>query len=381
MIRIGIFGYGYWGPNLARNFAETADCVVAGIADSRPERLAQALRRHPAATVTTDLEQLLRDPGIDAIAIATPVATHFDLAMRALAASKHVFVEKPVTTTSDEAAKLIDEAARRHLTLMVDHTFLYTPAVRKIRELCDNGSLGSLYYYDAVRVNLGLFQHDINVIWDLAVHDLSIMDFLLSESPCAVSATGVRHVADRGEDIAYLTLFFPSSLIAHIHVNWLAPVKVRRTLIGGTDKMVVYDDVEASEKVKVYDKGITLSGDPAEQYQMRISYRSGDAWAPHLDTREALSLEAAEFVRSVHTGSRPLSDGESGLRIVKILEAASQSMNAQGAPMPVQIEHREKRGEISDSIRRLEDAILEHQDGDRRGSPANAGEHAVHSRK
>ncbi len=373
MIRIGIIGYGYWGPNLARNFSETADCEVAGIADLRPDRLAQAQRRHPAAKVTTDLQELLRAPDIDAIAIATPVAAHFELAMAAFAAGKHVFVEKPVTTTSDEATKLIDEAERRKLTLMVDHTFLYTPAVRKIRELCVGGSLGALYYYDAVRVNLGLFQHDVNVLWDLAVHDLSIMDFLLPEAPCAVSATGIRHVADRGEDIAYLTLFFPSNLIAHIHVNWLAPVKVRRTLIGGTDKMVVYDDLEASEKVKVYDKGITLNGDPAEQHQMRISYRSGDAWAPRLDTREALSLEAAEFVRSINTGSRPLSDGESGLRIVKILEAASRSMKEKGVPMPIKIERREQRREFSDSIRRLEGAVLQHQAGDRRGSPAHAG--------
>jgi len=373
MIRIGLIGYGYWGPNLARNFAETEDCQVAGIADFRPERLAQALRRHPAAAVTTDPKELLQNPDIDAIAIATPVAAHFDLAIAALAAGKHIFVEKPVTTTSDESTRLIDEADRRGLTFMVDHTFLYTPAVRRIRELCDTSALGSLYYYDAVRVNLGLFQHDINVLWDLAVHDLSIMDFLLPESPCAVSATGVRHVADRGEDIAYLTLFFPSNLIAHIHVNWLAPVKVRRTLIGGTDKMVVYDDLEASEKVKVYDKGITLNGDPAKQDQMRISYRSGDAWAPHLDTREALSLEAAEFVRSISTGTRPLSDGESGLRIVKILEAASRSMAERGVPVPIEIGNRQGRSEFSDSIRRLKGSILEHQSGDRLGSPAHAG--------
>ncbi len=373
MIRIGLIGYGYWGPNLARNFGETEDCQVAGIADFRHERLSQALRRHPAATVTTDPTELIRNPNIDAIVIATPVAAHFDLAMAALAAGKHILVEKPVTTTSDEAERLIDQADRRGLTFMVDHTFLYTPAVRKVRELCDKGSLGSLYYYDAVRVNLGLFQHDVNVLWDLAVHDLSIMDYLLPESPCAVSATGVRHVEDRGEDIAYLTLFFPSSLIAHIHVNWLAPVKVRRTLIGGTDKMVVYDDLEASEKVKVYDKGITLNGDPAKQHQMRISYRSGDAWAPHLDTREALSLEAAEFVRAVNTGTRPLCDGESGLRIVKILEAASRSMNERGVPVPIEIGNRKGQGEFGDSIRRLKGAVLEHQSGDRRSSPAHAG--------
>ena len=380
MIRIGICGYGYWGPNLARNFAGTEDCQVAGIADSRPERLAAALRWQPTVRVTNNVEELLRSRDVDAIAIATPVATHFDLTMRALQAGKHVFVEKPLTTTSEEATKLIDEAQRRRLSLMVDHTFLYTPAVRKIRELCDQGSLGSLYYYDAVRVNLGLFQHDINVIWDLAVHDLSIMDFLLPEAPCAVSATGIRHVADRGEDIAYLTLFFSSSLIAHIHVNWLAPVKVRRTLIGGTDKMVVYDDLEASEKVKVYDKGIMLSGDPAEQYQRRISYRSGDAWSPHLDTQEALAREAAEFIRCINTGDRPLSDGVSGLRVVKILEAASLSMNAQGAPVPIDIGHRDERRELGDSIHRLKSAILEHQSGDRRSRPADAGEHAVHSR-
>jgi predicted dehydrogenase len=379
MIRIGIIGYGYWGPNLARNFAETPDCEVAGIADFRQERLAQAQRRHPTAVVTTEPEELLRNPAIDAIAIATPVATHFHLAMLALQAGKHIFVEKPLTTTSDEAATLIEEAERQRLTLMVDHTFLCTPAVRKIRQLCTGGSLGSLYYYDSVRVNLGLFQHDINVLWDLAVHDLSIMDYLLPETPCAVSATGIRHVADRGEDIAYLTLFFPSSLIAHVHVNWLAPVKVRRTLIGGTYRMVVYDDLEASEKVKVYDKGITLSDDPAAQHQMRISYRSGDAWAPHLDTREALALEAAEFVRSVNTSARPVSDGESGLRIVKILEAASRSMNEKGVPVPIRIGASEQRRDFGDSIRRFEGAVREHQDGDRRSGPAHAREHAVRS--
>lgn len=373
MIRIGIIGYGYWGPNLARNFADSADCEVAAITDLRADRLAQAQRRHPAARITTDWQEVLRAPDIDAIAIATPVATHFELAMAALAAGKHIFLEKPITTNSDDAARLIDEAEARKLTLMVDHTFLYTPAVRKIRELAVSGLLGDIYYYDAVRVNLGLFQHDINVLWDLAVHDLSIMDYLLPGAPCAVSATGMRHVADRGEDIAYLTLFFPSNLIAHIHVNWLAPVKVRRTLIGGTDKMVVYDDIEASEKVKVYDKGITLNGDPAQQQQMRISYRSGDAWAPHLDSREALSLEAAEFVRAISTGTRPLTDGHSGLRIVKMLEAASLSMKERGVPVPIEIGHREERREFSDSIRRLESAIHEHQSGDRRGSPANAG--------
>lgn len=335
MVRIGVIGYGYWGPNLVRNFAETEDAEVVAVADYSPERLALARKRHPAITVATDPEELINSPLVDAIAIATPVSTHFDLAMRALRAGKHVMVEKPITTTPEEAARLVEEAARRKLTLMVDHTFLYTPAVRKIRDIYDRGDLGDIYYYDSVRVNLGLFQSDVNVIWDLAVHDLSIMDYLLPESPCAVSATGVSHVAGRGENIAYLTLFFPSKLIAHIHVNWLAPVKVRQTLIGASNKMVVYDDLEVSEKVKVYDKGITLQGDPADEYQMRIGYRSGDVWTPHLGTREALAVEAAEFVDCVVTGARPTSDGETGLRIVSMLDAAERSMKDHGRPVDI----------------------------------------------
>jgi predicted dehydrogenase len=341
MIRIGVLGYGYWGPNLVRNFSETEDAEVSGVCDQTPERLVLAKKRNPAVRVTSDARDLIDSPETDAIVIATPVSSHFELALGALKAGKHVFVEKPMTNTPDEALRLIEEAEKRNLTLMVDHTFLYTPAVRKIRELREAGDLGAIYYYDSVRVNLGLFQRDVNVLWDLAVHDLSIMDYLLPEKPSAVSATGVSHVSNRGENIAYLTLFFPSNAIAHIHVNWLAPVKVRRTLIGGSKKMVVYDDLEASEKVKIYDKGITLNHDPADEYQLRIGYRSGDVWTPHLSTREALSFEAAEFVQCIMTGARPVSDGHTGLRIVSMLEAAERSMKSQGSSVPISGEKRD----------------------------------------
>jgi predicted dehydrogenase len=239
-------------------------------------------------------------------------------------------VEKPLAATSEQAVQLIEEADRRTRVLMVDHTFVYTGAVRKIRELVASNGLGDIYYYDSVRVNLGLFQHDVNVIWDLAVHDLSIMDYVLRSQPRAVSATGMSHVSGEPENIAYLTLFFDSRLIAHIHVNWLAPVKVRRTLIGGSRKMIVYDDLEPSEKVKIYDKGITINESPESIYQMLIGYRTGDMWAPQLDMTEALRMEVLHFVRCIEGGERPITNGEAGLRVVRILEAATQSMAGQG---------------------------------------------------
>jgi predicted dehydrogenase len=282
--------------------------------------------------------ELLADPRVDAIAVATSVSSHFDLAMKALAAGKHVLVEKPLTATSDQACRLIDEAARCKRVLMVDHTFVYTGAVRKIRELAAAGDLGDLHYYDSVRINLGLFQHDVNVIWDLAVHDLAIMDHVLGQTPSAVSAAGMSHVAHAPENVAYLTLFFDTNLIAHIHVNWLAPVKVRRTLIGGSKKMIVYDDLEPSEKVKVYDCGVTVSNDTEHLYRARIGYRTGDMWAPRLDSKEALRSEAEHFIRCIETGERPLTDARAGLRIVRILEAATESIKAQGRPIAIQKE-------------------------------------------
>jgi predicted dehydrogenase len=333
MIGVAVAGYGYWGPNLVRNLYETPGIRLAAVCDLRKERLEAVRGRYPSVTVTDDFEELLRDTTVDAIAIATPVSTHFRLAMSALRAGKHVFVEKPMASTSEEAQLLVEEAARRRLVLAVDHTFIHTGAVRKMRELVQDG-LGEVYYYDSVRVNLGLFQHDVSVVWDLAVHDLSIMDYVLPEKPIAVSATGMSHVAGEPENIAYLNLFYPGNLMAHVHVNWLAPVKVRRTLIGGSRKMIVYDDLEPSEKVKVYDKGITVNGNSQgsgeKVYQMLVGYRTGDMWAPQLDMTEALSRELREFAGCVENGSTPTADGHAGLRVVRVLEAASRSLAQRG---------------------------------------------------
>ncbi|WP_199197321.1 Gfo/Idh/MocA family protein [Chroococcidiopsis sp. CCALA 051] len=329
-INIGVIGYGYWGPNLVRTFADLPGAKVVAVSDFKIERLAKVQSRYPAVKVTTDSQDLFADPNIDAIAIATPVSTHYDLALAALQAGKHVLVEKPMTVSSQQAIRLIEEAQRRNLVLMVDHTFVYTGAVRKMQELVASKAIGDVYYYDSVRVNLGLFQHDVNVIWDLAVHDLSIMDYVLQAKPTAVSATGMSHIPGEPENIAYLTLFFDNSAIAHIHVNWLAPVKVRRTLLGGSQKMICYDDLEPCEKIKVYDKGITVNGSPENVYQMLVGYRTGDMWSPKLDMTEALQTEALHFVDCIQQGKRPITDGEAGLRVVRILEAATQSIKQQG---------------------------------------------------
>ena len=253
MINIGIIGYGYWGPNLVRNFNSAPNMDVCYVCDLSQKQLSKVNSLYPSITITTDIEEVLKNHHVDAIAIATPVSTHFDLAMKALEAGKHVLVEKPLAENSDKCSRMIDEAAKRNLVLMVDHTFAYTGAVRKIRELIAGKQLGEIYYYDSVRVNLGLFQHDVSVVWDLAVHDLSIMEFLFPEKPIAVSATGISHIEGQPVNIAYLTLFFDNDLIAHIHVNWMAPVKVRQTLIGGSEKMIVYNDLEPTEKIKIYD--------------------------------------------------------------------------------------------------------------------------------
>jgi predicted dehydrogenase len=330
LIGFGVIGYGYWGPNLVRNIAETKGAAIVAVSDLRPERLALAKTRYPAITATPDHAELIEDPRVDVVVISTPVHTHFPLAMQALQAGKHVVIEKPITASSEEALRLIEAAESRRLQIMVDHTFIYTGAVRKIKELADNGSLGKIQYYDSVRVNLGLFQPDVNVIWDLAVHDLSIMDYVLSARPAAVSATGLAHVAGRPENIAYITMFFEQPLIAHIHVNWLSPVKIRSTLIGGSDKMIVYDDLEVLEKVKVYDRGITVTPDSESFYQVLVGYRVGDMWAPKLDGTESLAVEFQHYVHCVETGERPRTDAQAGLQVVRILEAASLSMKDRG---------------------------------------------------
>ena len=330
MIGIGVLGYGYWGPNLVRNFAESRGASIRMVCDLQPERLAQVQRRYPGVTTTTSPEELIRDPGVDAVVVATPVEHHYDLALAALRAGKHVLVEKPLASNSTQASHLIDEAASRRLVLMVGHTFVYTGAVRKMRDLAFSGDLGEIFYYDSVRINLGLFQHDVNVLWDLAVHDLAIMDHVLQQRPVAVAATGLAHLRGEPENIAYMTMFFDGSLIAHVHVNWLSPVKVRRTMLGGSRRMVVFDDLEASEKIKVFDRGVSVNPNPENVYQMQIGYRTGDMWAPKLDVTEALSVEAAHFVECIETSSQPISDGEAGLRVVRLLEAATESMAHQG---------------------------------------------------
>ena len=332
-IRIAVIGYGYWGPNLVRNFVNSGSARVVGVSDLDPVKLAASKRLHSEIKTTSDFRDLIQDPNVDAVAIATPVHTHYELALSALKAGKHVLVEKPLTSRSDQAFRLVDEADRRRLVLMVDHTFLYTPAVQKIRELLRDGTLGEPYYYDSIRSSLGLFQSDVNVIWDLAVHDLSIIMYILSEEPTTVSATGSSHVAGAPENMAHITLFFESSCVAHVSVNWLSPIKIRQTFIGGSRKMIVYDDVEPTEKIKVYDKGITLDNSPEKAQQLRIGYRAGDMWAPHIAAKEALQTEVEHFIDCIRNNRRPISSGPSGLKVVQILEAASRSIREQGKPI------------------------------------------------
>ncbi|MEE8577927.1 MAG: Gfo/Idh/MocA family oxidoreductase [candidate division Zixibacteria bacterium] len=331
IMKIGIIGCGYWGPNLLRNFNALEDVAVESVADLNPDRLAFVKRFYPAVSkLTSDPNDVINDPNIDAVVLATPVSTHHPLGLKVLSQGKHLFVEKPLTASSDEAKELIDLAASKNLQIMVDHTFIYTGAVRSIKELIDTGQLGDLYYFDSVRVNLGLFQHDVNVIWDLAPHDVSIMDYLLAEKPKAIAATGVSHVESGVENIAYISTFYDNNLLGHIHVNWLAPVKVRKTLICGSRKMIIYDDTEPSEKIKIYDKGIDVSHDKDQIYKMLIEYRTGDMLAPKIDLTEALGQVAREFYDAVDQNRAPLTDGEAGLRVVRILEAANQSIRNNG---------------------------------------------------
>lgn len=333
MIRVGIIGYGYWGPRVARNFHGLSGCELSVICDRSAESLRRAKQAHPGVSVECDAKQVLCSPHIDAVAVITPVWTHFELAKSALQNGKHVFVEKPFTSTVAQAEELIDLAARKHLQIMVDHTFLFTGAVKKIRQLIDTGTLGKLYYYDSTRVNLGLFQHDVNVLWDLAPHDLSIMDHLISAKPDVVIATGQKHLNGH-EDVAYLTIYFENSVIAHINVNWLSPVKVRTTLLGGEKKMLVWNDLEADEKVKIYDKGVDIKNGEG-LYDLLVSYRSGDMWAPKIEQAEALSSEARYFIDCIEKQETPFNDGAAGLRVVRFLEAAERSLKERGRAMSI----------------------------------------------
>jgi predicted dehydrogenase len=331
MIRIGVIGYGYWGPHLVRNFHSLDGCDVTVVCDKNAEALRRAKQAYPTVQVTSDIREVLSATNVDAMAVVTPVWTHFELTKAALENGKHVFVEKPFTSTVEQAEQLIDLAEKKRLQIMVDHTFLFTGAVRKIRQLIEEGALGKLYYYDSTRVNLGLFQHDVNVIWDLAPHDLSIMDHVINGKPETVIATGESHVNGH-EDLAYITIYFRDKIIAHINVNWLSPVKVRTTLIGGEKKMLVWNDLDADEKLKVYDKGVeTTNGNGV--YELLVSYRSGDMWAPRIDQTEALRTETKYFIECISRNERPFNDGIAGLRVVKMLEAADRSLKGRGKPV------------------------------------------------
>jgi predicted dehydrogenase len=335
-VGVAVVGAGYWGPNLIRNFFATPGCRVVSVCDQSPARLEAAQLRFPGVGLTPDFDDLLRDPAVDAIAIATPVGTHGRLAKRALEAGKHVLVEKPLAASTAEAEELVELAARRNLTLMVDHTFVYTGAVRRIKQMIDTGELGNLFYYDSVRVNLGLIQHDVSVIWDLATHDFSIMDYLLPQQPRSITAAAVSHFPGGLADVAYLTVHFDGGLIAHFHVNWLSPVKVRQVLIGGERRMVQFDDIQPTEKVKVYDRGVQwYDNEEQARFQKLVGYRLGDMYAPMVDQTEALLTECKHFVECVRTGETPLSDGQSGLRVVRLLEAAEESARRNGETVQI----------------------------------------------
>jgi predicted dehydrogenase len=329
---VGLIGYGYWGPNLARNIAETPGMTLAAVAEARPERLSLVEQRFPNAQGTADPTALMTRDDIDAIVIATPLSTHVDFARRALERGKHVLVEKPLAPSAREAEALGMLAQRHNLRLMVDHTFVYTGGVRKIRALIEGGELGDLLYLDSVRINLGLFQYDTNVIWDLAPHDLSIMDFLIDQRPVAVSADGGRVGTFEHENIAYLTVHFEDGFLAHFHVNWLAPVKIRRMLLGGRRKMLTFDDLEPSEKVRVYDHGVDFAaGDDEARRRLLVSYRMGDMYAPQLERQEALAGVTREFAAAIRERRDPLTGAEAGARVVRLLEAADRSMRSEGA--------------------------------------------------
>lgn len=330
MINVGVIGVGYWGPNIIRNFDAFDGANMKICSDLRSERLAFIKKKHPAILTTTDYQEIIKASDIDAVAICTPVFTHYEIAKAALLAGKHVMLEKPMTTTSAQAEELVELADKKKLVLMLDHTFIYTGAVRLIKKYLDNGDIGDVYYFDSIRINLGLFQHDVNVIWDLAPHDISIMDFLLDRRPEAVVATGSDHVGKGLEDVAYLTVFFPNNLIAHIHVNWLSPVKIRQTIIAGTKKMIVWDDNLPQDKIKIYDAGITVNRTSDEIYDTLIQYRTGDMFAPKVPMTEALSAEVAHFSECINKGIAPITNGQAGVNMVRILEASEKSIKARG---------------------------------------------------
>ena len=336
-LNVGVLGCGYWGPNLVRNFARHPYSSLVGVCDVIEERADRVGADYRVPLVTDDSDRIIRNPGIDLVVIATPVWTHYDLCRRAIAAGKHVLVMKPLATRTEQAQELCYLADRQGVLLAVDHTFIFTGAVQKIKELVEADELGELYYFDSVRINLGLFQHDVNVLWDLAPHDVSIMDYLIGDLPDEVSAVGMCHGESPTENIAYMTVRYGKSFLGHVHVNWLAPAKIRRTILGGSRKMLVYDDMEPSEKIRVYDKGVSFltdTSDPTErQYKPLVAYRSGDMWVPQINMQEALAVEVDNVVSAINGRAELVVDGRSGTRVVHILEAAERSIRTSGAPV------------------------------------------------
>jgi predicted dehydrogenase len=332
-LAVGVVGCGYWGPNYVRNFTENERSTVIAVADQRPDRLHAIKRRYPGLLATERMDEILANPAVEAVAIATPVSTHFDLARAAIEAGKHVLVAKPLAATSAEAEALLLAAEQSDVVLMVDHTYVYTGAVRRIKSLLEEDALGELYYFDSVRVNLGLFQQDVNVVWDLAAHDLAIVTHLFDVEPVSIHAVGASHSSSGFEDVAYVTLTYPNNLIAHCHVNWLSPVKIRQALVAGSRRMLVWNDLADDELVKVYDHGVTVTPDREGLYELLVDYRMGDVWIPHLERHEALALEVEHFVDCVRLGETPNTGGPAGVGVVRLLEAASASMRDGGRPV------------------------------------------------
>ena len=333
MIKIGLIGFGYWGPNLARNFNVNPEFELTAICDFSSERLTTASRYYPQAKLYNNVDDFMKNLDLDAVAIATPVAAHHELAKMALETGRHVWLEKPMTETVQQAEELIELAEKHHSVLLVDHTFVYTGAVRKIKYLIDTDELGDLIYYDSVRVNLGLFQQDVNVIWDLAPHDIAILDYLMPFKKLAVSTTGSHYYGNGIVPKSMVSIYMAGNVVGHINVSWVSPVKIRQTLIGGTSKMVVYDDNHPSEKVKVYDKGVELDYTTEELYHLKVQYRVGDMYAPKLEDHEALALETEHFADCLLRAERPSTDGKAGLEVVKVLVAAEESLNQRGVPV------------------------------------------------
>lgn len=340
-VGIGIVGAGYWGRNLVRNALQSPSTRLTAVCDADVSRASALVSSFSGVDVLGDVRELLDDPSVEAIAVATPPSTHLEVAMAAIEAGKHVLVEKPLASSYAEGRALVNAAADQGVVLMCDHTYCYTPAVQRIRELLHSGVLGDLQFVDSIRINLGLVQRDVNVLWDLAPHDLSILDFILPDgcTPLAVAAHGADPIGAGQACIAYLTLQLPRGAIAHVHVNWLSPIKVRTTTIGGSNRTLVWDDLNPSQRIAVYDRGVDLA-DPAElgaddRRQAIVSYRSGDMVAPALPEHEALQGVMAEFADCIRTGRPSRTDGRSGLRVLDILEAASRSLEFHGSVVPL----------------------------------------------